>query len=61
MDSNAVCTAEGDKCRPPESGVQKESCGDDAERSAYNIREWRSYLPPECVESMIRMGWDIST
>ena len=33
----------------------------DAARSAANILEWKSYLPAECVESMIAMGWDIST
>jgi hypothetical protein len=32
----------------------------ESSRSAANIRAWRSYLPPECVETMIRMGWDRS-
>jgi hypothetical protein len=30
-------------------------------RSEENIREWMSYLPQDCVEAMIRMGWDEST
>lgn len=30
-------------------------------RSESNIRAWRSYLPAECVDRMIEMGWDHST
>ena len=30
-------------------------------RSERNVGEWMSYLPQDCVETMIRMGWDIST
>jgi hypothetical protein len=30
-------------------------------RSARNISVWQSYLPPDCVQSMINMGWDHST
>jgi hypothetical protein len=30
----------------------------DAERSAENILLWRSYLPQDCVDTMIAMGWD---
>jgi len=30
----------------------------DIERSERNVRLWSSYLPPECVNTMIRMGWD---
>jgi hypothetical protein len=30
----------------------------DIERAERNVRLWRSYLPPECVNAMIRMGWD---
>jgi hypothetical protein len=33
----------------------------DNERSERNVRLWSSYLPPECVNAMIRMGWDRST
>ncbi len=32
----------------------------DAARSAENIRIWRSYLPKDCVDTMIKMGWDLS-
>ena len=34
---------------------------DDAARSAQNILLWRSYLPEDCVKTMIEMGWDITT
>ena len=29
--------------------------------SQRNIREWQSYLPEDCVATMIAMGWDVST
>jgi hypothetical protein len=30
-------------------------------RSAMNIAVWSSYLPADCVETMIMMGWDKTT
>jgi hypothetical protein len=33
----------------------------DLSRSERNITEWMSYLPAHCVDTMIAMGWDIST
>jgi hypothetical protein len=30
-------------------------------RSAKNILLWESYLPSDCVKTMIYMGWDRST
>ncbi len=30
-------------------------------RSVYNLSVWKSYLPSDCVNAMIRMGWDYST
>jgi hypothetical protein len=30
-------------------------------RSAGNIEQWRSYLPEDCVSTMIKMGWDQTT
>lgn len=30
-------------------------------RSAANISNWLTYLPPDCVRSMVKMGWDMST
>jgi hypothetical protein len=34
---------------------------DKAARSKKNILLWRSYLPEDCVATMIIMGWDLST
>ena len=33
----------------------------DAARSEENILLWMSYLPEDCVRTMIEMGWDVST
>jgi hypothetical protein len=33
----------------------------DGGRAAQNISLWASYLPPDCVKSMIAMGWDRTT
>jgi hypothetical protein len=31
------------------------------ERSAKNIANWSSYLPSDCVDVMISLGWDRTT
>ena len=33
----------------------------DIARSEDNILRWMSYLPEDCVRSMIQMGWDLTT
>lgn len=33
----------------------------DAARSQENIRQWMSYLPEDCVRTMIDMRWDVTT
>jgi len=30
-------------------------------RSENNILQWMSYLPEDCVRTMITMGWDVTT
>jgi hypothetical protein len=30
-------------------------------RSEDNILRWMSYLPEDCVRTMIHMGWDLTT
>jgi hypothetical protein len=30
-------------------------------RAVANVRAWRSYLPSDCVNTMIEMGWDRTT
>jgi hypothetical protein len=32
-----------------------------AARSARNILQWKAYLPHDCIERMIAMGWDRTT
>jgi hypothetical protein len=34
---------------------------DDAARSEENILQWMSYLPEDCIRTMIDMGWDVTT
>jgi hypothetical protein len=33
----------------------------DIARSEENILQWMQYLPADCIQSMIRMGWDVTT
>ena len=33
----------------------------DVARSEENILRWMSYLPENCIRTMIDMGWDVST
>jgi hypothetical protein len=33
----------------------------DAARSEENVRQWMSYLPEDCVRTMIDMRWDVTT
>jgi hypothetical protein len=44
----------------PSPMIQCESDADIA-RSEENILRWMSYLPDECIRTMILMGWDITT
>ena len=34
---------------------------DDIRRSEDNIVQWMAYLPEDCIQMMIAMGWDVST
>ena len=33
----------------------------DVVRSEANILRWMEYLPQDCIDTMIRLGWDVST
>jgi hypothetical protein len=44
----------------PYAPVKTESDFDVAQ-SEKNILTWMTYLPQDCIEMMIRMGWDCST
>jgi hypothetical protein len=48
-----------DAFQAPAAPVAMQAC--DAVRSEKNIAEWLSYLPADCVKTMISMGWDVST
>ena len=48
-----------DAFQAPALPVAMQAC--DAARSEKNIAEWSSYLPADCVNTMISMGWDVST
>ncbi len=41
--------------------VAERSTTDDGARSARIIRLWRSYLPEDCVNTMVKMGWHRTT
>jgi hypothetical protein len=48
---------------PPEAAapVEGRANEDDAARSEENILQWMSYLPEDCIRTMIDMGWDVTT
>jgi hypothetical protein len=48
-----------DAFQAPTPPIVMQAC--DAARSDKNIAEWSSYLPADCVKTMISMGWDVST
>jgi hypothetical protein len=56
-------TAERDRAEPAGDGAWEEAAEADGgrARSARNIALWSSYLPADCVKTMIDMGWDRST
>jgi hypothetical protein len=39
----------------------KRTIGVNSMRSAGNIRLWKLYLPEDCINTMIEMGWDRTT
>jgi hypothetical protein len=46
---------------PPEGAAEVRANQDDAARSEENILQWMSYLPEDCIRTMIDMGWDVTT
>jgi hypothetical protein len=40
--------------------VTKRTIRVESVRSVGNIRLWNSYLPYDCVNTMIKMGWDLT-
>jgi hypothetical protein len=54
-------TMENHSRAPIDEASNDQAKRDSIARSEANILEWMSYLPQDCVETMIRMGWDVST
>jgi hypothetical protein len=48
---------------PSDAAAPLEAWANDAEiaRSEENILQWMSYLPEDCIRTMIQMGWDVTT
>jgi hypothetical protein len=48
---------------PSDAATPAEARVNDADpaRSEENILQWMSYLPEDCIRSMIEMGWDVTT
>jgi hypothetical protein len=49
------------RSRPDKNTVPIPLRAADAKRSVKNILQWNCYLPPDCVRTMVRMGWDYTT
>ena len=43
------------------TGSREPTFGVNSMRSVRNIRLWRTYLPEDCVNTMIKMGWEQTT
>jgi hypothetical protein len=39
----------------------RESAAADIAHSKKNILQWMTYLPEDCIRTMVLMGWDITT
>ena len=39
----------------------RDSAAADIAHSEENILRWMSYLPEDCIRTMVLMGWDITT
>ena len=48
---------------PSDTAAPVEALANDADvaRSEENILQWMSYLPEDCIRTMIDMGWDLTT
>jgi hypothetical protein len=53
--------ADPHRISPREAENRKPVDAAEAAHAADNIMQWRAYLPPDCIEAMVAMGWDRST
>jgi hypothetical protein len=58
--TNVICDSSDTVLESQERRFAAEPNAEDATRSAKNIAQWKCYLPDDCVETMINMGWDRS-
>ena len=64
MDTSALLKNFADiPCEPSDAAVSMDVPVNDADaaRSDRNMVQWMSYLPEDCIRSMIAMGWDVTT
>jgi hypothetical protein len=66
VNSDALAKPGNDDGPLPEHASDGKPChhpDDDAlaMRAALNVQRWKSYLPDDCVRTMIEMGWDRTT
>ena len=64
MDTNALSkNFVGIPWEPPDAAVSIDlrPIEADTARSDRNMLQWMSYLPEDCIRSMIAMGWDVTT
>ena len=65
MDANTQvlqrCIAEGSLASSDAVLAMDAGADDEVRRSEDNILQWMSYLPEDCIRTMIAMGWDVST
>lgn len=56
LPERSVPSSSVDASRPSGPGDAAQS-----RRAQANVESWRSYLPADCVDTMIRMGWHHTT
>ena len=63
QDAKGLAPARVPQYRPPHDNlsIHVPLRAADAKRSVKNIEQWNSYLPADCVRTMVRMGWDYTT
>ena len=53
--------ASGFEDRPMFGGSFDFAASEANARSEANVLCWMEYLPQDCIETMIRLGWDLTT
>jgi hypothetical protein len=61
LETQAAASDGGNEDESPSGWDRAQGSAAELTPSQENISMWQSYLPQDCVETMIRMGWDVST